>query len=775
MSEVTKRTIPVVPVVGKTLLPGMILYFDIAGEKRTKAVENAMKDDHKAFLVTAKEMTPDHSVKAEDLDHIGTIADIKSVIKVANGLTRLQVEGLERAELFSFDDTDYFKGEVSTYPVEPFKFESEAEREAMLRTLKSTYITYCKIGQNVSQNLMSTVIQIDDLEKLVTQIAIQTPMTLEQSRQFLECIDLKLQYDYILTLLENQVEIYKIKGELRKKIRDKLDKNQKEYVLREQIRMMRDELGEGSSGNEIEDYREKCLALEASDEVKERILKEINRLNSVGLNNPTEGSVIRNYIETLLSMPWDHMSKDNEDLVRAEKILREDHYGLEKIKNRIMEFLAVRALTKKGESPILCLVGPPGTGKTSIAKSVARALDKKYIRLSLGGVHDEAEIRGHRRTYIGAMPGRIAECMRLAGVKNPLMLLDEIDKVGKDYRGDTSSALLEVLDPEQNVRFSDHYIEIPIDLSEVLFITTANDASTIPQPLLDRMEVIEVSSYTEDEKIHIAKEHLIPKQMLANGIEKKELVISDKAIEKIIAGYTREAGVRQLERQFGTICRKTALKIKKDGFKKVSVTVRNLEEFLGRAKRTVSKVDSEPQIGIVTGLAWTSVGGEILEIEVNIMPGKGDFKLTGHLGDVMKESAVTGISYLRSIADDYGIDPKFFTENDIHIHIPEGAVPKDGPSAGITMATAMLSAIAKIPVHAHLAMTGEITLRGRVLPIGGLKEKLLAAKKSGVTKVLVPVKNRPDVEEMSEEITGGLTIVYVDTMEKVLSEALVRK
>ena len=775
MSEIVKRDIPVVPIFGKSLLPGMIFYFDISGETAIKAVEQAMKEDHKAFLVTVKKEGEGQPEKAEDLYHIGTIADIKSVIKVANGLTRLQVEGLERAELFRYDNSEYNRGEISTFPVEPLVFESDAEREAMIRTLKSTYITYCRIGQNISQNLMTSVLQIDDLEKLVTQIAIQIPMTLEQSQQFLECIDLKLQYDYLTTMLENQVEVYKIKGELRKKIREKLDKNQKEYVLREQIRMMRDELGEGGSGNEVEDYREKCMNLEASEEVKKAILKEIDHLNSVGMNNPTEGSVIRNYLETLLSMPWDHMSQDNEDLTRAEKILREDHYGLEKIKERILEFLAVRSLTKKGESPILCLVGPPGTGKTSIAKSVARALDKKYIRTSLGGVHDEAEIRGHRRTYIGAMPGRIAEGIRQAGVKNPLMLLDEVDKVGKDYRGDVSSALLEVLDPEQNVRFSDHYIEIPIDLSEVLFICTANDASTIPQPLLDRMEVIEVTSYTENEKMHIAKEHLLPKQMLANGIEKKELRLSDKAIEKIIAGYTREAGVRQLERQIGTICRKTAVKLKKDGVKKVTVSVRNLEDFLGRPRRLASKVDTEPQVGIVTGLAWTSVGGEILEIEVNIMPGKGEFKLTGHLGDVMKESAVTGISYLRSIADRYDVDPKFFTEHDIHIHIPEGAVPKDGPSAGITMATAMLSAITKIPVRPGLAMTGEITLRGRVLPIGGLKEKLLAAKKAGVVKVLVPEKNRPDVEEMSSEITDGLTIVFVENMDRVLSEALLEK
>ena len=537
--------------------------------------------------------------------------------------------------------------------------------------------------------------------------------------------------------------------------------------------MIREELGEDTTGAEAEHFKTETEKLEASAEVKERIEKEIERFKNAG-NNSAESSVIRGYIETLLELPWDKESKDNMDLSNAREILEEDHYGLEKVKERVLEFLAVRALTKKGDSPIICLVGPPGTGKTSIARSIARALNKKYVRICLGGVRDEAEIRGHRRTYIGAMPGRIVNGMKQAGVKNPLMLLDEIDKVSSDYKGDTSSALLEVLDSEQNNKFRDHYVELPIDLSEVLFLATANDVQTIPRPLLDRMELIEVSSYTENEKLHIAKEHLLEKQIEKNGLTDYDFSISDKAMKKLISSYTREAGVRNLERKIGEICRKAAREFLEDGKESIRVTETGLKSYLGKERYTVNRLNEEDDIGIVRGLAWTSVGGDTLEIEVNIMPGKGELLLTGQLGDVMKESAMAGISYIRSVSREYGIEDNFFKENDIHIHIPEGAVPKDGPSAGITMATAMTSAITKLPVRADIAMTGEITLRGRVLPIGGLKEKLLAAKNAGIRLVLVPEKNRPDVAEISAEIKRGLEIRFVSQMDQVLKAALVK-
>ena len=573
-------------------------------------------------------------------------------------------------------------------------------------------------------------------------------------------------------ILGNEVEILKIREELQNQIKARIDKNQKEYILREQLKLIREELGEDNSQTEIQEFKAKTEKLQASKEVKEKIREEIRRLQNAS-NNPSESGVIRGYLEVLLGLPWDKMSRDNKDLSKARRILEADHYGLEKVKERILEYLAVRTLTKKGDSPILCLVGPPGTGKTSIARSVAKALNKKYIRICLGGVRDEAEIRGHRRTYVGAMPGRIAQSLRQAGVKNPLMLLDEIDKVSSDYKGDTASALLEVLDSEQNNKFTDHYVELPIDLSEVLFIATANDVQTIPRPLLDRMELIEISSYTENEKMHIAKEHLVPKQLKANGLKPEQLTISDKALGEIISGYTKEAGVRSLERKIGQICRRAALKILEQHEEKVNVTQKNLEEYLGRKRYNFQMKNPQPEVGIVRGLAWTSVGGDTLQIEVNIMPGRGGFKLTGQLGDVMKESAEAGISYIRSVAKKYGIKEEFFKKHDIHIHIPEGAVPKDGPSAGITMATAMISAITKVPVRADVAMTGEITLRGRILPIGGLKEKLLAAKKAGIKTVLVPGKNKPDVQEMDQEITEGLEILFAESMEEVLKTALV--
>lgn len=772
MSDLVK-VMPVVALRGALVMPDMIMHFDISRKKSVKAVEKAMMLNQQVFLVAQKDVNVEDP-NQDDLYKYGTIGTIKQVLKLPNNLIRVLVEGGLRAQLIELTSSfPHLEAEVIPFENIPIKYKSEEEKDAMLDELRELFIDYAHSSMKIGPDLVNQITDLDSVERMVDQIIIQIPCTIEQAQGFIEDIDPRARYDRLCHLLAHEVNVFNIRRELQEKIKQGLDQNQREYLLREQIKIIREELGEDDSQSQIDEYKERTAKLVAKDSVKERILKEIGRLETYGSNNPAEGGVIRGYIETLLSLPWDKMSEDNEDISRARKILEEDHYGLEKIKERVLEFLAVRTLKKKGDSPILCLVGPPGTGKTSIGKSIARALDKKYLRISLGGIRDEAEIRGHRRTYIGAMPGRIVDGLKQAGVKNPLFLLDEIDKVSSDFRGDTSSALLEVLDPEQNVRFSDHYIDMPIDLSEVLFIATANDASSIPRPLLDRMELIEVTSYTENEKYHIAKEHLIPKQMEANGMAKRELSISDKALNDMISGYTKEAGVRQLERAIGKICRKSALMMKEEKCKKVSVTGSNLKDFLGRRKFSTHKANPKPEIGIVRGLAWTSVGGDTLQIEVNIMPGKGELRLTGQLGDVMKESAQAGISYIRSVGKKYKIKDEFFKENDIHVHIPEGAVPKDGPSAGITMATAMLSAITGIPVYADVAMTGEITLRGRVLPIGGLKEKMLAAKMAGMKKVLVPVENRPDVQEMDEEITGGLEIVYVDKMDQVIKEAFV--
>ena len=642
----------------------------------------------------------------------------------------------------------------------------------MLRGIKELFVRYCNENPKLSKDLAGQILELEDVRRVIDQIAVNLPMKYEDKQKILEAVNLEERYEVLGGILCNEIDIMQIRTDLNSKVKERVDKNQRDYILREQLKVIREELGDQDTLSEADQFKEQVSKLKASKEVKEKINREIDRFkNAAGMQ--AEAGVIRSYIETLLSLPWDKVSRDNKNLAKAKKILEEDHYGLEKVKERIMEFLAVRTLTKKGESPILCLAGPPGTGKTSIARSVARALDKEYVRMSLGGVRDEAEIRGHRRTYIGAMPGRIANGLIQAGVKNPLMLLDEIDKVSSDYKGDTSSALLEVLDSEQNRKFRDHYVEIPLDLSEVLFIATANDLQTIPRPLLDRMEVIEISSYTQNEKEHIAREHLIPKQIKAHGLKENQLLISDEALREVIAGYTKEAGVRSLERKLGEICRKTARKILEDKEETISVNVDNLESFLGRARYTYQRKNKTDEVGIVRGLAWTSVGGDTLQIEVNLMPGKGEFLLTGQLGDVMKESAQAGISYIRSVAEEYGIKPEFFQKHDLHIHIPEGAVPKDGPSAGITMATAMLSAMTNTPVKANVAMTGEITLRGRVLPIGGLKEKLLAAKSAGMKKVLIPFENQADVEELDEEITGGMKIVPVKTMKEVLKHALV--
>ena len=772
MNELIKN-IPVVALRGMTLLPSMITHFDISREKSVKAVETAMLRDQKLVVVTQKSPeTQDPGRK--DLHKIGTLVTVKQIMKLPQNIFRVLAEGLERVEVMDLDVADgCLVADAATFSEEELALPDEKNQEAMVQTLRTIFQDYCQANGKISRETALQIMEQTDLQKMVDQIAVNIPVFYEEKQKLLEAVDLTERFEQLSVLLENEIQVMNIKTEIQEKVKARVDKNQREYILREQLKVIREELGEDTTGAEADHFQEEADKLEASDEVKERIEKEIERFKNAG-NNSAESSVIRGYIETLLELPWDKESVDNMDLANAREILDEDHYGLEKVKERVLEFLAVRALTKKGDSPIICLVGPPGTGKTSIARSIARALDKKYVRICLGGVRDEAEIRGHRRTYIGAMPGRIANGMKQAGVKNPLMLLDEIDKVSSDYKGDTSSALLEVLDSEQNNKFRDHYVELPLDLSEVLFIATANDVQTIPRPLLDRMELIEVSSYTENEKLHIAKEHLLEKQIEKNGLSGYDFSITDKAMKKLISSYTREAGVRSLERKICEICRKAAREFLEEGKGSIKVTETSLKNYLGKERYTVNRLNDADDIGIVRGLAWTSVGGDTLEIEVNVMPGKGELLLTGQLGDVMKESAMAGISYIRSVSREYGIDDKFFKENDIHIHIPEGAVPKDGPSAGITMATAMTSAITKLPVRADIAMTGEITLRGRVLPIGGLKEKLLAAKNAGIRLVLVPEKNRPDVAEISSEIKKGLEIRFVSHMDEVLKAALVK-
>lgn len=771
------KILPVVALRGITVLPDMIVHFDVTREKSIQAVEKAMQGDQTVFLVAQQNSEVDEP-EIEDLYKIGVTANIKQVIKLPTKTVRIMVEGLSRAEMLSLQTEDgcFMASVMELEEKVPEYDEQETEEletllEAMLRNLKELFTIYGKAHPKINKDLIERLTDTTDVKQLTDQIIINLPVYYNDKQRLLEAIEFEDRYEVLCSLLLNEIQILKIRQDLQEKIKEKVDKNQKDYLLREQLKVIREELGDDFQ-SEAANFEEAVSKLKADKSVKEKIRKEIERFKNAGMNS-SESAVLRGYIETLLELPWNKASKDSKDIKRAEKILDEDHYGMEKVKERILEFLAVRALTEKGESPIICLVGPPGTGKTSIARSVAKSLNKEYVRISLGGVRDEAEIRGHRRTYVGAMPGRIANGLRSAGVKNPLMLLDEIDKVSSDYKGDTSAALLEVLDAEQNVKFRDHYVEIPLDLSEVLFIATANSVQTIPRPLLDRMEVIEVSSYTENEKLHIAKEHLLPKQIKKNGLDKRKITVSDKALEQIIRGYTKEAGVRNLERKLGEVCRKAAREYVEKEKKFIKVTASNLEKYLGKERYHYNMANEKDEIGIVRGLAWTSVGGDTLQIEVNTMPGKGEFKLTGQLGDVMKESAAAGISYIRSVAEKYQIKPEFFKENDIHIHIPEGAVPKDGPSAGITMATAMISAITGRVVKAEVAMTGEITLRGRVLPIGGLKEKLLAAKNAGIKKVLVPKKNEKDVEEISMEIKKGLEIVLVETMEEVLHHALV--
>ncbi len=762
---------PAVALRGLTILPGMIAHFDISRERSLRAVEEAMEQDQKIYLVTQRNVDSEDPTQ-EDLYQMGIVADIKQVVRLQNDVVRILVDGISRAALLGFTGNEkYLEAEIC-YCDSNADSLPEDLREAMLLGVREAFHRYAAVVGKISKELIRQIDQYEDLEKLIDYVTNNLPVSYELKQQVLEAEDINDRYQVIVSLLLSQVEVISIKNELQKKVKVRVDKHQKEYVLREQLGVIREELGENAD-SEADEYEKKLSELDAPDYVKEKTKKEIKRFRNMS-SSSSESTVERGYIETVLELPWNRMSVDNKDLDHAAQVLDDDHYGLKDVKERILEFLAVRNLTSKGESPIICLVGPPGTGKTSIARSIASALEKKYVRISLGGVRDEAEIRGHRKTYIGAMPGRIVNGLRQAGVSNPLMLLDEIDKVSSDYKGDTSAALLEVLDSEQNCRFRDHYIEMPVDLSEVLFIATANEVSGIPKPLLDRMELIEVSSYTENEKFHIAKEHLVEKQKSKNGIKKEQLTITDSAIKDIIRLYTREAGVRSLERTIGKLCRKAAREIFKDSEAAVKVTKTNLKTYLGNPKYSPEKKNDRAEVGIVRGLAWTSVGGVTLEVEVNVLPGKGELVLTGKLGDVMKESAQAALSYVRSISEGYGIDAEFYTKHDIHIHIPEGAVPKDGPSAGITMATAMLSAITDRPVRADVAMTGEITLRGRVLPIGGLKEKLLAAKVIGIKTVCIPKDNEKDLEEISKEITDGMEIVPVERFSQVEKIAFVK-
>ena len=768
-----KQPISILPAIalrGTTILPDMIVHFDVSRERSIKAIEAAMLHDQKIFLVTQKDPEVEKPELSE-LYQVGTVAYIKQVVKLPHDLLRVLVEGIERAELLGLEQEEPFlKAETALFEPDGAQY-TKSLKEAMFRSIQELFQRYCMESGKISKDLAAQIMNITELEELISQIAVNVPLTYQNKQKILEAVSLENQYEVLAAILNNEIEVLQIGHDLQRKLKARVDKNQRDYILREQLKLIREELGEENTADTAEEYRQKAEALDATQEVKDKLNKEIDRFKSMN-NAAAESSVLSTYIETLLGLPWNKKSEDSTDLKEAWKILEEGHYGLKDVKERIMEFLAVRKLTSGGKSPILCLVGPPGTGKTSIAKSVAEALHKKYVRICLGGVRDEAEIRGHRKTYVGAMPGRITAALSQAGVSNPLMLLDEIDKTSSDYKGDTSAALLEVLDPEQNNHFNDHYVEVPQDLSEVLFIATANDMDGIPRPLLDRMEVIEISGYTENEKEHIAKDHLIPKQLEVNGIPEGKLKIQTPALRKIITLYTREAGVRGLERKIGQICRKAARESMENDQKKVTVNSKNLENYLGKARYSYLMANKKDEVGIARGLAWTQVGGDTLQIEVNVMPGKGELVLTGQLGDVMKESAQAGISYIRSVADKYGIAPEFFQENDIHVHIPEGAVPKDGPSAGITMATAMLSAIIGREVRADVAMTGEITLRGHVLPIGGLKEKLLAAKYAKIKQVLVPKDNKPDIQEMDAEILDGLKISFVDNMNEVLHEAL---
>ena len=767
MEDIT-IVMPAIALRGMSIMPGMIAHFDISRDRSLKAVEESMQADQKIFLVTQRDVDVEEPMQS-DLYEMGIVAEIKQVVKLQNDVVRILIDGKSRAKLVGFTRCeDFLEAEICTYNTDLEGVPSDV-REAMLVGVRESFEKYAAVVGKVNKELFRQIEKYDDIEKLIDFVTNNLPVSYAQKQKVLGTEDICDRYEVIVAILLKQINVTQIKNDFQQKVKKKVDKHQREYLLREQMSVIREELGENAD-SEADEFLKKTESLNAPEEVRQKLKKEIERYRNLS-GSSSESVVARGYIETLLELPWNDMSTDNTDLDRAEKILNDDHYGLSDVKERVLEFLSVRNLTNKGESPIICLVGPPGTGKTSIARSIAAALEKKYVRICLGGVRDEAEIRGHRKTYVGAMPGRIINALKTAGTANPLILLDEIDKVSSDYKGDTSAALLEVLDSEQNSRFRDHYVELPVDLSEVLFIATANSVSDIPKPLLDRMELIEVSSYTENEKFHIAKEHLVEKQKEKNGLKKDQLTITDSALRDVIRYYTREAGVRGLERTIGKICRKVARQIYQKNEESIKIKKNNIKDYLGNVKYMPEKRSDKADIGIVRGLAWTSVGGVTLEVEVNVLPGKGELALTGKMGDVMKESAQAGLSYIRSISDKYDIKPEFYKEHDIHIHIPEGAVPKDGPSAGITMATAMLSAITKKPVRADIAMTGEITLRGRVLPIGGLKEKLLAAKNIGIKTVCIPKDNEKDLEEISNEITDGMEIIPVDRFEQVEKQA----
>lgn len=767
MEDIT-IVMPAIALRGMSIMPGMIAHFDISRDRSLKAVEESMQADQKIFLVTQRDVDVEEPMQS-DLYEMGIVAEIKQVVKLQNDVVRILIDGKSRAKLVGFTRCeDFLEAEICTYNTDLEGVHSDV-REAMLVGVRESFEKYAAVVGKVNKELFRQIEKYDDIEKLIDFVTNNLPVSYAQKQKVLGTEDICDRYEVIVAILLKQINVTQIKNDFQQKVKKKVDKHQREYLLREQMSVIREELGENAD-SEADEFLKKTESLNAPEEVRQKLKKEIERYRNLS-GSSSESVVARGYIETLLELPWNDMSTDNTDLDRAEKILNDDHYGLSDVKERVLEFLSVRNLTNKGESPIICLVGPPGTGKTSIARSIAAALEKKYVRICLGGVRDEAEIRGHRKTYVGAMPGRIINALKTAGTANPLILLDEIDKVSSDYKGDTSAALLEVLDSEQNSRFRDHYVEQPVDLSEVLFIATANSVSDIPKPLLDRMELIEVSSYTENEKFHIAKEHLVEKQKEKNGLKKDQLTITDSALRDVIRYYTREAGVRGLERTIGKICRKAARQIYQKNEESIKIKKNNIKDYLGNVKYMPEKRSDKADIGIVRGLAWTSVGGVTLEVEVNVLPGKGELALTGKMGDVMKESAQAGLSYIRSISDKYDIKPEFYKEHDIHIHIPEGAVPKDGPSAGITMATAMLSAITKKPVRADIAMTGEITLRGRVLPIGGLKEKLLAAKNIGIKTVCIPKDNEKDLEEISNEITDGMEIIPVDRFEQVEKQA----
>ncbi len=775
-----QKSMPVIALRGLVVMPDMMLHFDLNREKSIRAAEISMEQKTTLFLVSQKSPATENPT-AEDIYEVGAIARVKQMHKRKDGVVSLFVEGLSRGKIVSVNEGGEFLSAVVETLESVEDFERDEEREAYIGYIKDLFKKYANYYPKVGNGLIAHFNSVKKPGSLADQMIAGMPISFVKKQEILEILSISKRMEEVAIVLSNEINMASIKSDVAAKVRERIDKHQKEYVLREQMGFIKEELGYTGKASEPDKYEEALKKLKADKSVKDKIKTEIERLKTLS-DASSESAVERGYIETLLALPWKKSSKDNVDLAHAEDVLNADHYGLEKVKERILEFLAVRVLTGKGDSPIVCLVGPPGTGKTSVARSVADALGKKYVRICLGGVRDEAEIRGHRKTYVGAMPGRMVNGLKQAGVNNPLMLLDEIDKVSNDYKGDTFSALLEVLDSEQNKHFIDHYVEIPVDLSQVLFIATANSVQTIPKPLLDRMEVIEVGSYTANEKFHIAKEHLIAKQFEKNGLTKKDLTISDSAIKAIIDSYTKEAGVRELERQIAKICRKAAKDIltarqkaekSDDKLLTIKVNNKNLKDFLGKEKYQKDKAAKKAEVGIVRGLAWTSVGGDTLEIEVNVMPGKGEIQLTGKLGDVMKESAMTALSYVRSVGKSYGVAPEFFKENDFHIHVPEGAVPKDGPSAGITMATAILSAVTGKKINPLVAMTGEVTLRGRVLPIGGLKEKVLAAKNAGIKKVLVPDDNRKDIDEVSDEIKEGVEIIFVETMEQVINEAFI--